>query len=327
MRKFNPEKELQKVQNSKKNINSSKLSNMYVPLLIIACSCLAMVGITFSANLAEGSKNEYTVKIDLINGKETSYVKQVKEGAFSDTILSDNSFGSIECSSGSLHYNPQTGTISSPYLNQNTSCVLAFMDDVVKNIEYDNLNSVIDNSGVSYYYKADAQDNYIKIKDMMFRIVRINGNGSYRVMLNDSILSSDYGNSLDFLDSKAREALNNWYAVNFMNDDYVIDWDFDITNYSEINYENLLNDEGFGFFKVGTLSVNEVDLITKDVEEPGYLSNMYLMNYNGIGKVFAYINGAITSVTPDTQLILKPVINVVGELEGTGTVNNPYILK
>lgn len=327
MRKFNPEKELQKVQNNKKNVNSSKLSNMYVPLLIIACSCLAMVGITFSANLADSSKNEYVVRIDIINGNEDSYVKKVKEGAFSDTILSNNSFGSIKCSSGNLSYNPDTNVISAPYVNQNTSCVLVFMDDVVKDIKYEDLNSITDNTGISYYYKADSKDNYIKIKDMMFRIVRINGDGSYRLILNDSVLASDYGTSLDFIDSNVRATLNNWFESNFANEEYVVDGDFDITNYAEINYKNLLNDEGFGFFKVGTLSVNEVDLITKDVEEPGYLSNMYLMNYNGIGKIFAYLDGQITSVTPDTRLTLRPVINVVGELEGTGTINNPYVLK
>ncbi len=330
MKKFNPEKELQKIQERGKNENNSRLSNMYVPLLVIACSCLAMAGITFSANLANDSKKEYTVRIDIINGDEDTYVKTVKEGAFSDTITSLNSFGSIECTSGNLSYNAETNTISSPYIDRNTSCVLSFMDDVVKKIEYGNLNSVVDNTGVSYYYPADASDNYIKIKDMMFRIVRINGDGTYRIILNDSVLNSSYNSYISYMESDMKKVLDDWFNVNFSNESYVVLGGYDITNYVDLDINNLVNIEGYAYVGVGTLSAREVALITKDSIGESYFSKgsgMYLMNVNGADKVYAYIDGQITGVSPETTLGLKPVINVSGELEGLGTESNPYILK
>ncbi len=330
MKKFNPEKELQKVQFSKKNVNNSKLSNMYVPLLVIACSCLAMVGITFSANLAEDGKEKYSIKIDVINGDQDSYSYLVKEGPFSTTLTSINSFGSIQCTSGELSYNPETGTISSPYINKNTSCVLSFMDDVIKKIEYNDLDTIADNSGVSYYYKADATNNYIKVKDMMFRIVRINGDGSYRILLEDALLFSNYGNdNISYFDSNLKQVLDNWFNVNFSDDAYVVNGDFDVTNYVELDTSSLVNEEGYAYSKVGTLSAREVALITKDVTDNNYLNKgngFYLANANGVVDVYAY-DGQLTSFTPDTVLSVKPVINVIGELEGTGTLNNPYILK
>ena len=135
MKKFNPEKELKKVQfKSSSNVNSTKLSNLYIPSLVIACSCLAMAGITFSAKLVDDSKDIYSINVEIINGNETSYAQKVKRGPFSDTITSVNSFGSLECTSGNLNYDEESGTISSPYVTENTRCVLVFRPDVVKNI-------------------------------------------------------------------------------------------------------------------------------------------------------------------------------------------------
>ena len=38
MKKFDPDKELSKVQNkNQSNFNASKINNMYVPILVIAC--------------------------------------------------------------------------------------------------------------------------------------------------------------------------------------------------------------------------------------------------------------------------------------------------
>ena len=58
MKKFNPEKEFENLKKKKnKTLSRSTLSNMYVPLLIIGCSCMALLGATFSLKLTDDTKN------------------------------------------------------------------------------------------------------------------------------------------------------------------------------------------------------------------------------------------------------------------------------
>ena len=71
MKKFDPDKELAKMQNKNQSIfNASKINNMYVPILVIACSILSFVGITFSANLVEDNKAEYNVEVTVMGDEE-----------------------------------------------------------------------------------------------------------------------------------------------------------------------------------------------------------------------------------------------------------------
>lgn len=330
MRKFDANKELSKVQNKSMMSSSvSKLSNMYVPLLVVACCLLSIVGVAFSANLANSNPNTFKVKVEIVNGNEEIYLKTVKAGAFSDTISSSNSFGSINCTEGRLVYDSATQTISSPYIDRDTTCILSFMDDGVKKIEYGKLDSINDDTGVSYYFRGDAKDNYVKLNDMLFRIVRFNGDGSIRLVLNESIMSSSYGNSAMFVNSNVIKEVNNWYKTNFNGEKYLIVSDFDSSKIEEVSISNLVNINDYYLGYVGMLSAREVQLVNEDCTSSylDSLSGLYLMNSTDSGFVYAYRNGKLDMVLPTTVLGIRPVINVTGVLEGKGTIDNPYTLK
>lgn len=333
MKKFNPEQELSKVKNKKKVYNSSKLNNMFVPLLVVACSCLALVGVTFSSKLAVDSENEFTIKVEILgNGNNETYEKKVKQGAFRDTIATNSSFGSINCTSGSLTYDALTSTISSVYVNSDVNCVIAFMDDGTKNLSFENLGTVQDDSGTSYYYRVDAQNNYIKINDLMFRIIRINGDGSIRLMLDDVVLSSNYGNTNVYEESNVKNVLDNWYIANIDGLEYVVEGTFDNNSYEPYTTYDLIDFYGMYNGKVGTLSVREAAIMSKDVESKYNFLNtangFYLMNANGADNVYFYKEGKIQAVNPDATLSVRPVINIADvELVGLGTQDNPYIIN
>lgn len=330
MKKFNPNKELEKIHSKKKSfISRSTLCNMYVPLLVIGCSCLALLGATFSLQLTNDDVNEYMVRVAIINGNEDSYIKTVKEGAFSATITSDYPFGSIECSSGELTYDALTSTLSSPNIHQNTTCVLAFMDSDVKKLQYTDLNTTYDESGLAYYYNANADNNYLRIRDMLFRIIRINGDGTYRILLNDAISSSSYGTDVTYETSLLKKTLDDWYNQNFANESYVVEGIFDTLPYEELEDGNLVHMAGYSISYVGTLSAKEVLLLAKE-GQPSYLKTMNglaLMNSNGSDQVYAYRDGEVVLVSLSDVLTVKPVMNIQGELIGSGTMNDPYTLK
>ncbi len=328
MKKFNPEKELYKMQNKDDNLNvRSKMGNIFVPIFVLGCACLAMVGITFSANLINSTRGEYEVTIDVINGEIEQFNKTVSEGAFSTTINSANSFGSINCISGSLSFDPITNNVYSNYINKDTYCILSFQNDGTKNISVSELGSINDNFGLSYYFKGDADNNYLELNGEMYRIVRINGDGSYRVISTNTYLTSNYGVNNNYDSSNLKNVLYKWFNERFKDNKYVVQEDFDVSNYVEYTIGNLVNMEGYSVEYVGTLSVREVELINKDVPSGSYLGDnkFLLMNANGIDDVYVYTNNSIASTKPSIVLPVKPVINLmIDNLSGNGTLENPY---
>ncbi len=330
MRKFDPDKELAKIQNNQKsNFNTSKLSNMFVPLLVIGCCLLSIVAITFSATLAN-DKDLYKVRVDVIGQDDTTFTRNVSSGAFRAILTEANTPGNLTCSSGSLNYDPNTGAISSPYLNQDTTCILSLTPNVLNNLSIESLLSINDNEGISYYFKGDATNNYIIVNNMLFRIVRINGDGSLRIVLSDVILSSNYGDFNNYNDSNLKNVLDEWFIANFNKEPYITNSAYDYTNYETYDLNDLINLEGYFYGPVGTLSVKEVALITKDLPN-SYLDTMkgfVLMNGNGADNVWAYQNNQIVSVSSYDVLSVRPVINInVTKLSGSGTQYNPYKIE
>lgn len=327
MERFNPNEYKDTYGNKR---NGSTLNNFLVPVLIVACSCLAMLGITFSSKLVENDMNYYKVRLDIINGKEEVYERRVAEGAFRDVIESDNSFGSISCTQGSLNYDPLTNAISSVYINENTSCVLVFMDDGVKSININELTPISDNTGISYYYKGDSKNNYIKVGNKLFRILRVNGNGTLRVMLNELVLSSTYGNE-NYNNSNLKTTLNDWYNTYYKGEDYIVQGDFDNSNYED-NYDtsSLIDFDNYSLDYVGTLSVREAHIISEGVNSNflDVTSGFYLMNASGLNDAYYFKGGKIEKVNYNTNLAVRPVLNInVDNLSGSGTFNDPYTFE
>lgn len=332
MKKFNPEAELSNLNNKKnRNRNSSKVNNVYVPILVIACSCLALVGVTFSTKIADSTKDMFEVNIEIIGGKLEKYTKVVPRGAFRDTIVGTGTFGSINCTQGNLSYDPLTSAISSVYVNENISCVISFMDDGTKNIAFNSLGQVNDNLGTSYYYRVDADNNYVKINNLMFRIIRINGDGSIRLMLDQDIDTTNYG-TFEYSTSNVKKVVDNWFNIYMKDYKYLIDGTYDLSSYDTYDSSSLINLYGYSTMNVGILTVREAELITEGVESKENFLNtsagLCLGNSDGIQKVYMYKDGKVNGVTPDTNLNVRPVINISSvKLTGYGTLNNPYIIE
>ena len=51
--------------------------------------------------------------------------------------------------------------------------------------------STLDNDGISYYYRGANNNNYLSFGDFLWKIIRINGDGSIRLIL-DSALNGNY---------------------------------------------------------------------------------------------------------------------------------------
>ena len=81
--------------------------------------------------------------------------------------------------------------------------------------------------------KADALNNFVKIKNDLYRIVRINGNGTIRLISENEVLTALYGDYNNYMDSGVKTVVEEWFKQKFNNENYLTTGDFDVTNYND----------------------------------------------------------------------------------------------
>jgi len=143
-----------------------------------------------------------------------------------------------------------------------------------------------DNDGKSYYFRGNVENNYFKLNNMMFRIVRINGDNTVRVVLdgvigekyafNTNVLSAgQHASSLALLgNASINNQLNNWFNNNLKQyssylakSSYCSDSHFSLVNnnitYSN-SYERIFNDEAPDLFCSGVINKSFIGLLNVD---------------------------------------------------------------
>lgn len=321
MKKINSRKDI------KKN-TASFINNAFVPLLVLGCVCLALVGITFSYKVDLETTDHYDINLEIVDGEIKEYHNRVDGGiSFRDTLHSEGEFAGITCTQGVVEYDRITDSFYVPFVNSNVECTIIFKDITAKYLSLDGLNPIYDNDGTSYYYPGEAKNNYFMFNGMMFRIVRINGDGSYRVVLDESDLSFNYGVSNYFSDSNLQMVLNKWFNENLKGSKYVVEGEFDISSYTDVDVDTLVNLDGSYNSYVGTLNAREAALVLLNSKE-NYLGDMLLLNGTSNNKVFALKDNKVTVIDITLDMPIKPVINITNvDLDGFGTIDNPYVIK
>lgn len=160
------------------------------------------------------------IYVSSVFSSDVSYEKNseiFEVGTLADKIISNAMLGI-----NGTQFSPNTMTIPAMDTNE----------------EYEKTISTIeDNYGISYYFRGNVLDNYINFNNMCFRIVRILGDGSIKLVLEDSkqicenvdtnlrdnglirndteviLTKNDILNKVD-LDGYLTNQLNNWYEIN-----------------------------------------------------------------------------------------------------------------
>ncbi len=229
-------------------------------------------------------------------------------------------------------------------------------------IEDEGLIKSSDDIGISYYFRGNIQNNYVSFGNMLWRIVRINGDGTVRLILNNltDTVSSYYSNdfpSYEYENSNINDYLENWLQVNLRevtsyiaNSKYCSDISHDDANnyyaYTRVMTNKIptLNCLGTSFRNnIGLITVDEVMLAgsAPDVSNQSYyLYNSAINDYwytmsgakstdTTFNTFMVASNGSIqTNITGNLYRGVRPVINLIKNIEmtGDGTINNPYTL-
>ena len=177
--------------------------------------------------------------------------------------------------------------------------------------ENEGLIETLDNDGKSYYFRGNIDNNYFKINDMMFRIVRINGDNTVRVVLND-VINNKFAYNTNTLNqgetasnlallsnSSITTNLNEWfdknlkqYSTYLSKSSFCSDTQFNLINNNIIysnSYERIFNDEAPDLYCTGTISKSYVGLLNIDEavlagaagNKPNTSYYLYNKNING----------------------------------------------
>ena len=224
----------------------------------------------------------------------------------------------------------------------------------------------VDDNGNTYYFRGDTSKNYVTFADKTWRIVRINGNGTVKLVLNNDINSASMykegttdrlSNTKKITNLEMYSSLKDWYNNNLKDyDEYIYNYNFcmdttkegdNLANYLRINLANTPTFNCLGTknsLKIGLLTVDEIIYAGAKVNEQN--NHYYLYNSesassswtlspakDAVEGLYYYEltqTGSVTyNSTGESTKNLRPVINIKKdiEVEGEGTKENPYTLK
>ncbi len=226
--------------------------------------------------------------------------------------------------------------------------------------EDEGLIKTVDDYGATYYFRGNVQNNNVSINNLNFKIVRINGDGSVRLVLaSDTGELKKYVDSNDkygYKDSVIKAYLDSWIDINL--GDYASFLatqkycnDVLLNENTFYAYTRVVEDYIPSFIclsdkvssKVALLTVDEVlfaGASSNDENTSFYLFNdnietdSFLMSsskiVNGVYYPFTLSkNGKVLSDVSGSFLrSVRPVITIIKTalVEGDGTIDNPYKL-
>ena len=214
-----------------------------------------------------------------------------------------------------------------------------------------------DNLGVMYYFRGNVINNNVNFAGFDWKIVKINGDGSVKLVLNGIIeqISKYYDSDIDFIDSTIYNVLNAWYNDNLKDySDYIAYYNFcnDMTletdNTTYIAYNRIITNKIPNFICLGSFDNLKIGLLTADevvyagggtLENKTYYlynSNIETPYYTMTSAVYSSDNYYPFVISTDGSLVynisgillrgVRPVINIAKSTKATGdgTEENPY---
>ena len=221
----------------------------------------------------------------------------------------------------------------------------------------------VDDSGVTYYFRGISTNNYVRFAGLMWRIVRINGDNTIKLILDGSTgdqveyYINNGSNYFSYANSNVKTYLTNWYQENLSSYEKFISTQkaCDNTQYTGTDEfvfqssQRLLINHNPTFNCLGTKIGSKIYLLTADEVEhagglPGVVNTNYYLynssvnnsswtmtpskgNNNEYYPFTVSTNGSLEdSNIGNLKRSVRPVINIVKDVSvtGKGTSSEPY---
>jgi len=183
-------------------------------------------------------------------------------------------------------------------------------------------------SGGNYVYKGNEVNNYVKFANMLWRILKVNTDGTVDIILDRSINNLKWNKEItDYSSSDINSYLNKVF-LSYLNKNLITNTlvckDI-IDNVEQIK----CNDPDASNF-VRLLTVDE--FLNSQVDDESFVSNgnNIWLSSRGSTAAWAINNNNISYATVDNAYNIKPVLTLKNSnsiLSGDGTKENPFILE
>ena len=226
-------------------------------------------------------------------------------------------------------------------------------------LEDEGLITDVDSNGNTYYFRGKVENNYVDFAGYIWRIVRINGDQTVRIVLDKNLETvhnyTSNQEEFSYASSDIKSFLNEWYNLyladydsliaqgNYCDDMNKVEGANNLNAYIRIITNNIPSFNCLGESisdKIGLLTVDEVIMAGLGVKEKNasfYLYNKDINSYwtmsgaqfkDGNYYPFIISNGEQLEYNTDASLNrgVRPVINIKSTVTvtGDGTINNPY---
>lgn len=187
------------------------------------------------------------------------------------------------------------------------------------------LNNIVKKEAGGDTYQGTHEDGYIKIDEILFKIVGINDDGSVKVVSNDALAAVDFDGVNTWLDDYFYDKLSDNIKKYIVKSKWCDE--------SVSNPENTTKCGKYGKKRnVGLLSVSDINN-SKDSENNYYLNSqgeMWTYNTKSKNQAISYTNSKFTDQKTSEMLLIYPTLNIKKDTyisKGTGSADNPYVIR
>ena len=137
-------------------------------------------------DIADDKAQVYTLVVTYKNVNENQNVDMNKTFSAKANIVDPNTFGAFGSGTlaSAIYKSAETATTNSDTTRTTLGSTVTEFTSISGANEHV-LNNAPDDYGTSYYYRGNVKDNYVSFANKTWRIVRINGDGSVRLVLDD----------------------------------------------------------------------------------------------------------------------------------------------
>lgn len=186
-------------------------------------------------------------------------------------------------------------------------------------------------NGSEFVFRGNVDNNYLSYSDKVWRIVKINQDGTIKLVLNEDASTEIYSlTNTDYQSSDVYNYLNNDFLTTLKDVDKYVS---DMTVCSDMinDLANITCDNKIEKQKVGLIDVN--DFTTSIVNDKTYFnteSAIWMINPSDEGKMWVVYNNKLTKDVINERYGIRPVIILNSDIKiesGEGTITSPYVLE
>ena len=175
------------------------------------------------------------------------------------------------------------------------------------------------NSNDTIIFKGKNPNNYLRYLNILWRIISINQDGSYEIVMDS------YVNILSNKNRNVNKYLNDIFLKNINKDD-IIKTSYCLDNVNDINISKCDNISLSDYVRVPSIE----EVVNSIENGKSYLfGNLYWLNNNSSDGVYVLNNENIARVSGEEFYQVRPVIRLKSTINisnGSGSKDNPYVV-